>query len=101
MGAKDRTTYCIALQLISGHDYLLDQESKIKGYPSPPCRLCNVADSKENAMHIMSECEALAYIRFQTLHHPFPPSPWDYIPVWKVLRFLREAPVQFLPFCED
>ena len=101
LGGKSRIEYSIALQFVSGHNYLLEHESRIRGYPSPICRLCQEPGSKEDTEHIMSICESLAYIRFQTLLHPFPPKPWDYIPVWRVLGFLRKAPIQFLPFCEE
>ena len=100
LGGTDRLLYSIALQLVSGHNYLLEHESRIKGFPSQNCRLCSEPDSKEDTEHIMSQCNALAYVRFRTLAHPFPPKPWTYIPIWRVLSFLREAPIQFLPFCD-
>ena len=100
LGANSRSEYSTVIQIVSGHSYLLDHEARIRGYPSPPCRLCKDPNSKEDTMHLMSECEALAYTRFVTLHHPFPPPPWVYIPVWKVLCFLRKVPIQFLPYSD-
>ena len=100
-GGNSRKGYSIILQMISGTNHLAYHNTKIGFMHDWTCRYCKAPDSKESTYHLITECDTFAYIRFRTLGHPYPPPPYDYLSAGKLLGFLREAPIQWLPADPD
>ena len=96
-GGNSRKGYSIILQMISGFNHLAYHETIIGSMQDWTCRYCKVEGTQESSEHLVSECDAFAYKRFRILGHPFPPKPYGWLSPGKLLDFLREVPIQWLP----
>ena len=72
-GGNSRKGYSIILQMITNFNHLAYHETNIGHMHDWTCRYCRDPDSKESTYHLISQCDAFAYVRFKTLRHPYPP----------------------------
>ncbi len=89
----DRTLLSQLVQLITGHNFLKRHEALVSKDEDNLCRLCE--EEEESSYHIITECPALARVRFEILGTTslVDPSDWS---VNQVIRLLREASVDDL-----
>jgi hypothetical protein len=74
--------------LLTGHCHLKGHLFKLGLTDEPICKRCLEED--ESATHILSDCKAIAYLRFCHLGQVFmEPSEYYDAPIYKVLHFIR------------
>ena len=86
----NRSELGLSIQILSGHNRLNYQESKIDTSVNSSCRFCEEED--ETAYHIVAECPRLLHKRWECFKEPF----LEEEPVWHpapFLKFLRKAKI--------
>ena len=84
----------IMVQAITGFNHLAYYESKVNDC-SPNCTICR-RPLKMTTEHLFTECEALINLRLRVFGHHCPQV--NAISVVQLVRFLKEANVDWLPF---
>ena len=85
----------IAVQYLTGHNFLLHHEKKMKSgtarlnFLNSRCRLCN--RQEETTQHMIFECDALAVKRADTLGNYFIDPDRDQLNIHEVMLFLKSA----------
>jgi hypothetical protein len=78
------------VELFTGHCHLEEHLFKLGLRDDPTCKRCLEKD--ESATHILSDCKAIAYLRFHYLSQSFmEPSDYYDAPINKVLHFIQSA----------
>jgi hypothetical protein len=76
--------------LLTGHCHLKGHLSKLGLTADPNCERC--LEDDESSIHILCDCEAVAYTRFRHLGQYFmEPSDYYDAPIDKVLHFIRSV----------
>jgi ribonuclease HI len=94
----DRTKLSRLIRFTTGHNFLRYHNSNIDKNMPKSCRLCH--KNKEDAVHIITDCEALWRIRWDSFYQPFLNTPVE----WKVsqmIKFLQHHKVQDLENEQD
>lgn len=85
----DRDKLSVAVQFITGHNYLNYHMNKIDRSNESTCRLCRAGE--ESAWHLYSTCDGLAPARWHvlhTLHDVQSPPSWS---AKQISHFLRDT----------
>jgi ribonuclease HI len=92
----DRRDFSTAVQLITGHNFMMRHQWKLGETSSPTCRLCEGGDDddEESTFHVVAECPALAAKRLKHFgtHCLQQPLIWTH----KMTAFLREESIGLL-----
>jgi hypothetical protein len=76
--------------LLTGHCHLKGHLFKLGLTVDPICERC--LDDDESSIHILCDCEAVAYTRFRHLGQYFmEPSDYYDVPIDKVVHFIRSV----------
>jgi hypothetical protein len=85
---RDKIRWVVGL--FTGHCHLKEYILKLGLTDDPICERC--IEEGESATHILSDCEATAYLRFLHLGQLFlEPSDYSDRPINKVIHFIRGA----------
>ena len=99
-----RQDMSIAIQYLSGHNFLLHHEKKMvsgeerKHFLNSKCRLCN--REEETTEHMIFNCDALATKRADTLGKYFLDPKKDKLDLNEVIHFLKSADLTSIPIPE-
>ena len=94
----------IAIQYLSGHNFLLHHEKTItrgedrKKFLNSKCRLCN--REEETTQHMIFHCDALAVKRADTLGKYFLDPKKDKLDIHNVIGFIKSADLTSHPIPE-
>ena len=86
----------IAIQYLSGHNFLLHHEKTITR--GEDCRLCN--SEEETTQHMIFHCDALAVKRADTLGKYFLDPKKDKLDIRNVIEFIKSADLTSHPIPE-
>ena len=99
-----RNDLSLAVQYLSGHNFLLHHEKKMRSgtdrqqFLNSKCRLCN--REEETTQHMLFGCDALAVKRADTLGKYFIDSENDSLEIQDVIKFLKAADLTNKPIPE-
>ena len=91
----------IAIQYLSGHNFLLHHEKKMtngearKNFLNSKCRLCN--REEETTEHMIFKCDALAVKRADTLGAYFIDHTKDRLNLQDIISFIKSADLTNYP----
>ena len=92
MELRTETNLSRLVQFLTGHNKLKRHKNIQNNVDDPhSCRLC--FEEEESSFHVIAECPATQYYRWEVFQHPtILPNPPDWT-VNQVDRFLKESPI--------